>query len=201
MNDEAKGRALVSVEEILRQWSGLQEHRKRLAELRATLRQEAAREIRMNLRRDTRRELTAKLRTVKGEQLNRILAGYFDGKQKLEMQLPDGPSADRHAWAAATGDHDREVYRDDDNDVDTQRQRLSRLQMLAQREMAQGWQPPVVKFHDFLNVLVGAKACKQLGSDGVVVEMVRALSWTTLLWLYLPFLVRLGGWETERPEA
>ena len=43
--------------------------------------------------------------------------------------------------------------------------------------------------------------CKQPGSDGVVVEMVRALSWSTLLWLYLLFLVRLGGWETERPDA
>ena len=29
----------------------------------------------------------------------------------------------------------------------------------------------------------------------------RALSWTSLLWLYLLFLVRLGGWETEKPEA
>ena len=46
-----------------------------------------------------------------------------------------------------------------------------------------------------------AKAGKQPGSDGVVVEMVRALSWPTLLWLYLLFLVRLGGWETERPKA
>ena len=42
---------------------------------------------------------------------------------------------------------------------------------------------------------------KQPGSDGVVVEMVRALSWSTLLWLYLLFFVRLGGWETERPDA
>ena len=42
---------------------------------------------------------------------------------------------------------------------------------------------------------------KQPGSDGVVVEMVRALSWSTLLWLYLLFLVRLGGWETERPGS
>ena len=54
MNEEARGKALVSVEEIIyshavgtdsdnsaiRQWSGLQEHRKRLAELKATLRQE-----------------------------------------------------------------------------------------------------------------------------------------------------------------
>ena len=44
------------------------------------------------LRRDTRWELNAKLPMVKGEQLNRLLAGYFDrGKQTLEMQLPDGP--------------------------------------------------------------------------------------------------------------
>ena len=50
----------------IRQWSGLQEHRKRLAELRATLRQEAARDIRISLRRDIRRELNAKLRMVKG---------------------------------------------------------------------------------------------------------------------------------------
>ena len=49
--------------------------------------------------------------------------------------------------------------------------------------------------------LASAKMGKQLGSDGVVVEMVRALSWSTLLWLYLLFLVRLGGWETERPYA
>ena len=42
---------------------------------------------------------------------------------------------------------------------------------------------------------------QQLGSDGVVVEMVRALSWPNLLWLYLLFLVRFGGWETERPDA
>ena len=216
MNEEARGKALVSVEEIIyshavgtdsdnsaiRQWSGLQEHRKRLAELRATLRQEAARDIRISLRRDIRRELNAKLRMVKGEQLNRLLAGYFDRvKQTLEMQLPDGPSSDRHAWAAAAGEHGREVYRDDDNNVDIQQQRLVRLQHLAQREIEAGWQPPVVKFHDFLNALASAKMCKQPGSDGVVVEMVRALSWSTLLWLYLLFLVRLGGWETERPDA
>ena len=34
-----------------------------------------------------------------------------------------------------------------------------------------------------------------------VAEMVRALSWTTLLLLYLLFLLRLGGWETEKLEA
>ena len=77
------------------------------------------------------------------------------------------------------------------------------LQHLAQREIEAGWQLPVVKFHDFLNALASASAkmCKQSGSDGVVVEMVRALSWSTLLWLYLLFLVRLGGWETERLDA
>ena len=117
------------------------------------------------------------------------------------MQLPDGPSSDRHAWAAAAGEHGREVYRDDNNNVDIQLQRLVRLQHLAQREIEAGWQPPAVKFHDFLNALASAKMDKQLGSDGVVVEMVRALGWSTLLWLYLLFLVRLGGWETERPDA
>ena len=132
---------------------------------------------------------------VKGEQLNRLLAGYFDrGKQTLEKQLPDGPFADRH-------EHGREVFRDDNNNVDVQMQRLVRLQHLAQRETEAGWQPPAVKFHDFLNALASAKMGKQPGSDGVVVEMVRALSWSTLLWLYLLFLVRLGGWETERPDA
>ena len=157
-------------------------------------RQEAARDIRISLRRDIRRELNAQLRMVKGEQLNRFLAGYFDrGKQKLEMQLQDGPSSDRHAWAAASGEHGREVYRDDNNNVDIQLQRLARLQHLAQREIEAGCQPPAVKFHDFLNALAGAKLCKQPGSDGVVVEMVRALSWSTLLWLYLFFLVRLHG--------
>ena len=50
------------------------------------------------------------------EQLNILLAGYFDrGKQTLDMQLPDGPSSDRHALAAAAaaGEHGREVYRDE----------------------------------------------------------------------------------------
>ena len=45
------------------------------------------------------------------------------------------------------------------------------------------------------------KCVNSLDLMGVVVEMVRALSWSTLLWLYLVFLVRLGGWETERPDA
>ena len=142
MKEEATGKALVSVEEIIyshvvginsdnsaiRQWNGPQEHRKLLAELRATRRQEAARDIRIGLRRDIRRELNAKMRMVKGEQRNRLLAGYFDReKQTLEMQLPDGPSSNRHAWAAA-GEHGREVYREDNNNVDIQQQRLIRLQ-------------------------------------------------------------------------
>ena len=144
MGGGGRGKALVSVEEIIqshavgidsdntaiRQWSGLQEHRKRLADLRTT-----------------------------------------------------------------------QVYRDDNNNVDYQLQRLVRLQHLAQREIEAGWQPQAVKFHDFLKALASAKMGKQLGSDGVVVEMVRALSWSTLLWLYLLFLVRLGGWESERPDA
>ena len=110
-------------------------------------RHEAARDIRISLRRDIRRELNAKLRTVKGEQLNILFAGYFDrGKQTLEMQFPDGPSSDRHAWAAAAGEHDREVYRDDNNNEDVQLQRLVRLQHLAQSEIEAGWQPLAVKF-------------------------------------------------------
>ena len=79
MNEEARGKALVSVEEIIyshavgidsdntaiRQWSVLQEHKKRFADLRTTLRQEAARDIRISLRRD-KRQLNATLRMVKG---------------------------------------------------------------------------------------------------------------------------------------
>ena len=41
----------------------------------------------------------------------------------------------------------------------------------------------------------------QKHANSLDLEMVRALSWPTLLWLHLLFLVRLGGWETERPEA
>ena len=37
----------------------------------------------------------------------------------------------------------------------------------------------MVKFHDFLSALASAKTCKQPGSDGVVVEMVRALRGST----------------------
>ena len=91
MDEEAKGKALVSVEEIIyshavgidsdncaiRQWSGLQEHRKRLADLRNKLRQEAARDIRISLCREIRRELNAKLRMDKGEQLNRLVCRWL----------------------------------------------------------------------------------------------------------------------------
>ena len=73
--------------------------------------------------------------------------------------------------AAAAGERGREAYRDDDNNVHIQQQRLVRLQLLAQREIDAGWQPPVVNFHDFLNALASAKKCKQPGSDGVVVEV------------------------------
>ena len=171
MDEEARSKALVSVEEIIyshavgidsdncaiRQWSGLQEHRERFADLRNTLRQEAARDIRISLRREIRRELNAKLRLDKGEPLNRLVGGYCDrGKRTLEMQLPDGPSSDRHAWAAAAGDHGLEVYRDDNYNVEVQMQRLVDFQQLAQREIEAGWQPPAVKFHDFLNALASA---------------------------------------------
>ena len=55
------------------------------------------------------------------------------------------------------GEHGREVYRDDDNNVDFQQLRLIRLQHLAQREIDAGWQPLVVKFHDFFDALASAK--------------------------------------------
>ena len=103
MNEEARSKALVSVEEIIyspavgidSDNTAMRKHRKRLSDFRTTLRQEAARDIRISLRRDIRQELDAKLRMVKGEPLNRLVAGYFDrGKRTLEMQLPDGPSSD-----------------------------------------------------------------------------------------------------------
>ena len=166
--------------------------------LRSTLRQETAREIRMNLRRDIRRELTAKLRIVKGEQLNKLLVCNFE-------------RGNRHWKCSVLWIDMRGLLRQVNMAVksivmttttfDAQRQRLALLQSLAQCEMAQGWQPLVVKFQDFLGALAGAKACKQPGSDDVVAEMVRALSWPTLLWLYLLFLVRLGGWETESADS
>ena len=65
MNDEARCKALLLVEEIIyshsvvtdsdntaiRQWSGLQEHRKRLADLRNPLRQDTSRDIHKGIRR------------------------------------------------------------------------------------------------------------------------------------------------------
>ena len=198
MDNKARGNTLLLVEEIIyshavsvdsdnmaiRQWNNLQDHRKRLEDLRNVLRQETAREVRKEIRRDIRKEVAAKVRMLKGEQLDRLVSGYFDrGKQSFEMQLRDGPSTNRQDWATAAHDYGREKYCDDENDETAQRERLIRLQQLAQREIEAGWQPPVVKFHDFLNALASAKNCKQPGSDGVVAEMVRALSWTTLLWL------------------
>ena len=151
--------------DALRQWSALQGHRSRLAGLRFDLRLKTG-EARKDLRRKIRTELTAKRRTVKGSQLDRLLSGNFErGKETLEMQLPDGPSDDRHAWAKASAIHGKEVYRDDENDYSTQLQRLIRVQRLAQREMSRGWLPPAVKFHDFLKAMAGAKANKQPGSD------------------------------------
>ena len=119
---------------------------------------------------------------LKGEQLDELISGYFDrGKQSFEMQLQNRPSTNKHAWANAAYEYGCEKYRDDENNEDAQQERLIRLQLLAQREIEAGWQPPVVKFHDFLNALASAKNCKQPRLDGVVAEMVRALSWTTLL--------------------
>ena len=100
--ERQKGKALTTVEELiyshavgidsesaaLRQWSELQSHRDRLAELRSALRQEVEREVRKDLRRDIRRELTAKLRLVKGRQLDRLVDNSERGKETLEMQLP-----------------------------------------------------------------------------------------------------------------
>ena len=185
-----------------RQWNNLQDHRKRLDDLRNMLRQETAREVRKELRRDNRKEVAAKVRMLKGEQLDRLVSGYFDrGRQSFEMELADGPSTNRHAWSVAAYEYGREKYRDDENDEIAQRERLIRLNQLAQREIEAGWQPPAVKFHDSLNALASAKSSKQPGSDGVVAEMVRALNWTTLLWIYLRFLIRLAGWETEKPDT
>ena len=127
--------------EAIRQWNDLQEHRKRLDDLRNILRKETAREIRKEIRRDIRKEVAAKVRMVKGEQLNRLITGYFDrGKQSCEMQLQDGPSTNKHEWASAAYEYGREKYRDDENDEVAQRERLARLQLLAPREIEAGWQ-------------------------------------------------------------
>ena len=136
---------------------------------------------------------------VKGEQLNSLLAGYFErGKQTLEMQLPDGPSADRHAWAAAAGEHGREVHRDDDNDGDAQRQRLARLELLAQREMAQGWQPPVVNFHNFLNCVGWCKSLQAACANPVIsrVELICLVLRCRLLSCVLVVLGR-EAWKAQ----
>ena len=86
MNDEARGKALLLVEQIIyshaigadsnnvaiRQWNNVQEHRKRLDDLRNMLRQETAREIWKEIRRDIRKEVAAKVRMIKGEQLDKF---------------------------------------------------------------------------------------------------------------------------------
>ena len=80
----------------IRQWNNLQDHRKRLDDLRNMLRQDTAREVRKELRRDICKEVAAKVKMLKGEQLDRLVSGYFDrGKQSFEMQLEDGPSTNR----------------------------------------------------------------------------------------------------------
>ena len=75
MNDKARGKALLLVEEIIyshsvevdsdnttiRQWSGLQKHRKRRQYLRNMLRQETAHEIRTEIRHEIRKEVWAKV--------------------------------------------------------------------------------------------------------------------------------------------
>ena len=212
MNDLARGKALLLVEEIIyshaiesdsnneaiRQWNDLQEHIKRLDDLRNLLRQETAREIRKEIRRDIRKEVAAKVRMMKGEQLDKLISGYFDrGKQSFEMQLQDGPSTNKHEWATAAYEYGREKYRDDENDEVAQQERLTRLQLLAQKEIEAGWQPPVVKFHDFLNALASAKNCKQPGSDGVVAEMIRALNWTLC---YGSIYCFLYDWVAGKPK-
>ena len=73
---------------------------------------------------------------LKGEQLDKLISGYFDrGKQSFEMQLQDGPSTNKNAWASAAYEYGREKYRDDENDEDAQQERLVRLQLLAQRKL------------------------------------------------------------------
>ena len=135
MDNEARGNALLMVEEVIfshsveddsnnaaiRQWNNLQEHGERLEDLRKLLRQEAAGEIRKEIRRDIRRKVAAKARLLKGEQLDKLISGYFDrGKQSSEMQLQN--------WATAAYDYGREKYCDAENDETAQRERLIRLQ-------------------------------------------------------------------------
>ena len=153
MNTRARGKALLLVEEIIyshavgvdsdnmatRQWNNLQDHRKRLENLRNMLRQEAARDVRKEIRRDIRKEVAAEIRIMKGEQLDRLISGHFNrGKQSFEMQLQDGPSANKQEWATAAYECGREKYRDDENDEAAQQESLTRLQQLAQRRLKLG---------------------------------------------------------------
>ena len=99
MNTKARSKALLLVEVIIyshavgvdsdnmatRQWNNLQDHRKRLENLRNMLRQEAVREVRKEIRRDIRKEVAGKVRMMKGEQLDKLISGHFNrGKQSLK---------------------------------------------------------------------------------------------------------------------
>ena len=98
---------------------------------------------------------------------------------------------DTQAWVAVAGKHGREVYRDDNNNVDIQQQRLVRIRQLAQREINASCELPVVKFLDFLKNLL-KKWIWWCGCWN---------GWSTFLWLCLLFLARSEGLETERPDA
>ena len=88
----------------------MQEHRERLEDLRKLLKQAAIGEIHQEIKRDIRREVPAKVRLLKGEQLDKLISGYFDrGKQSFEMQSQNGPSTSRHDWATAAYDFGREL--------------------------------------------------------------------------------------------
>ena len=143
MDNEARGKALSMVEEVIyshsveadsnnaamRQWNNLQEHGARVEDLRKLLRQEAAGEIRKEIRRDIRREVAAKVRLLKGEQLDKLISGYF-------LIVANNPSKCSYRMdfrrAGMTGPQLHmimaEKYCDAENDETAQRERLIRLQ-------------------------------------------------------------------------
>ena len=118
MNEEARGEALVSVEEIIcshavgtdsdnsarRQWSGLQVHRKRLAELGATETKSCTRHSCQLAPKQTS-GIECQNADGQGRTTEQTSCWFFRVKHSLEMQLPDGLSSERHAWAAAAGEH------------------------------------------------------------------------------------------------
>ena len=126
-------------------------------------------------------------------QVDRLLAGYFEhGKETLVMRIPDGPSADSRAQAAAAGAWSGGLPRWWQwhlNSTSTS----GPSSAIGTKWSAGDWHPLMGKFHDFLTAMTSAEACKQLGVDGVVVEEVRALSWPTILWLWCE-------WEAGRPR-